>query len=363
MQFDFAEIIVLITVIIYTLLSIFLIFNKKGSKTSDYLFTIFLFTQICYAVGDLMMHKGLYEPPFEKSLLSFLVSCELLYGASLYLYIKSILFSDYRLEKKELIHLLPFLFTILLIISDFFIGHFLYESYVFFRIDKFITRPLSLFYLFSGLYLLYIYKKDIQNSVSNCEPYKITWLYTILILFSISRIIHFYFGLAGFFHLPLFIPAYFCTGSIMVNSIIIISYALFKNEFFQVTKEIIATKYQKTKQADEQLDQYLEKISSFMAAEKPYLNPNLTIDELSGKIEIPPYIISQTINSRLNQNFFNFINSYRVEESKKMLISENDKTILEVLYNSGFNSKSTFNSIFKRFTGLTPSEFKNMSNN
>ncbi|MGC9366431.1 MAG: helix-turn-helix domain-containing protein [bacterium] len=66
------------------------------------------------------------------------------------------------------------------------------------------------------------------------------------------------------------------------------------------------------------------------------------------------------INESLQQNFFNFVNSYRIEEVKKMLVDEvnSDRTILEIMYECGFNSKSSFNSVFKKQTGLTPSQYR-----
>lgn len=64
------------------------------------------------------------------------------------------------------------------------------------------------------------------------------------------------------------------------------------------------------------------------------------------------------MNERLNTNFRNYINSYRIEEAKKILINESDKNILTICYDVGFNSKSTFNTCFKKYTGKTPSEFR-----
>jgi AraC-like DNA-binding protein len=66
------------------------------------------------------------------------------------------------------------------------------------------------------------------------------------------------------------------------------------------------------------------------------------------------------INDLTGKNFFEFINHYRIEEAKRMLTNPKDKkiTVLEVMYQSGFNSKSSFNTLFKKQTGLTPVEFK-----
>ncbi len=77
-------------------------------------------------------------------------------------------------------------------------------------------------------------------------------------------------------------------------------------------------------------------------------------------MKLRPKLLSQAINEGLGKNFFEFINRYRIEEAKRLLTDPADKkiTVLEVLYQVGFNSKSSFNTVFKKQTGLTPSEFK-----
>ena len=102
------------------------------------------------------------------------------------------------------------------------------------------------------------------------------------------------------------------------------------------------------------------KLAQLMQKEKPYLEPELSLNQLAARLAIKPKILSQVINEKLGQNFFDFINTYRIEEAKRLLAEHKDPkiTVLEVLYEVGFNSKSSFNTLFKKNTGLTPSEFK-----
>jgi AraC-like DNA-binding protein len=97
-----------------------------------------------------------------------------------------------------------------------------------------------------------------------------------------------------------------------------------------------------------------------MNKEKPYLMSSLTLKELADKLDMNPRILSQIINDRKKQNFYDFINSYRIEDAKLLLANpaKRKMTILEILYGVGFNSKSVFNTTFKKYTGLTPSEYK-----
>ena len=108
------------------------------------------------------------------------------------------------------------------------------------------------------------------------------------------------------------------------------------------------------------LESYTVKLNEYMEKEKPYLDPNLTLMDLSEKTGIPYRSLSEVINLSLNKNFYDYINEYRIIESTKILLDKESKfkTILEVLYNVGYNSKSSFNTAFKKHTGLTPTEYK-----
>jgi AraC-like DNA-binding protein len=95
---------------------------------------------------------------------------------------------------------------------------------------------------------------------------------------------------------------------------------------------------------------------------KLYREPLLTLKDVAEKSAVPAHYVSQILNEKLNEKFYDYINRYRIEECKKILSthSQNEKTILQILYDVGFNSKSAFNSAFKKYVGMTPSEFKRM---
>jgi AraC-like DNA-binding protein len=98
--------------------------------------------------------------------------------------------------------------------------------------------------------------------------------------------------------------------------------------------------------------------------EKPYMDPNINLMDLGQQVGIPHRSLSEVINNALQQNFYDFINSYRVRESERLLKeSEQYKTVLEVLYEVGFNSKSAFHTAFKKTTGMTPTQFKRVNRN
>jgi AraC-like DNA-binding protein len=112
-------------------------------------------------------------------------------------------------------------------------------------------------------------------------------------------------------------------------------------------------------------ERYLEKLQEVMQGQKPYRDPLLTLDGLAEKVAVPPRHLSFLINNALNKNFFDLVNGYRIEEAKRILRqpAEKSRTVLDVLYEVGFNSKSVFNTAFKKYTGVTPREFRRMSAN
>ena len=122
----------------------------------------------------------------------------------------------------------------------------------------------------------------------------------------------------------------------------------------------LTKKYEKSLLLKSDKERYLKKLIFYMEKEKPYLMPSLTIDELADRLSIPSRQLSQVINESLNRNFFDFVNSYRIEEIKRILLDplSDKKTILEMLFEAGFNSKAAFNRAFKKHAGMNPTEFR-----
>ncbi|REK05654.1 MAG: AraC family transcriptional regulator [Bacteroidetes bacterium] len=114
---------------------------------------------------------------------------------------------------------------------------------------------------------------------------------------------------------------------------------------------------------DEELVILKSQLTQFMLIQKPYLDPDLNLVKLAELFGTSAHKLSYIINTGFNLNFFNFINKHRVEEAKLLLLSPktNEYSILGVAFESGFNSKSAFNTTFKKFTNQTPSDFKKSS--
>ena len=104
----------------------------------------------------------------------------------------------------------------------------------------------------------------------------------------------------------------------------------------------------------------LDRIISLMETDKLYLRPELTLQDLADKLEVPYYQVSVSINEGLHKTFYDLVNGYRVEEAKRLLMDPKNRSnkILAVAFDAGFNSKTTFNTVFKKLTGITPTEYK-----
>jgi len=125
-----------------------------------------------------------------------------------------------------------------------------------------------------------------------------------------------------------------------------------------------AKKYEKSTLTAARAEKYLDKLVNYMEKETPFTDGDLTVQKLAEKLSIPANHLSQTINERLGQTFSDFVNSYRVEAAKRKLLdpAASHLSVLGIAEAVGFNSKSSFNSVFKKHTNMTPSEFRNAHN-
>jgi len=105
----------------------------------------------------------------------------------------------------------------------------------------------------------------------------------------------------------------------------------------------------------------IDRLNEYMCGEQPWLNIDLTLSDLAAAINLNPHHLSQIINSEFGKSFACFINEYRIEAARHLLSVSDNKTVIEIAMESGFASKSSFNALFKKHTGVTPSEYRRMS--
>ncbi len=133
------------------------------------------------------------------------------------------------------------------------------------------------------------------------------------------------------------------------------------SEELDVVNQELKEKYETYRMDEDTASELMKSLKKYMEEEKPYRNPGLSLKEVAQAIDLSPHYLSQLINSYFNMNFYAFINGYRIEEAKHLLTDpeRDDDNIITIAYDSGFNAKTTFNSVFKKYTGLTPTQYRN----
>jgi AraC-like DNA-binding protein len=117
--------------------------------------------------------------------------------------------------------------------------------------------------------------------------------------------------------------------------------------------------YKKSAVDERMMDEYELLLKTFMQKSRIFLEPEISLEDLAAKTNIPRHHLTQLLNERFKKNFYTFINEYRIEEAINRLRDPgSDTSILSLAYDCGFNSKSSFNNYFKKITGLTPSMYR-----
>lgn len=125
------------------------------------------------------------------------------------------------------------------------------------------------------------------------------------------------------------------------------------------TAEDVTGRYAKSGLSDASANEILGGLQRLMETDKPYLHGDLTLNKLAGLLSVTPHNLSEAMNTRLKQSFYDYVNSFRIHEVKRRLLEGDAEkfNILSIAFDAGFTSKTTFNTIFRKQTGTTPSQF------
>jgi AraC-like DNA-binding protein len=143
-----------------------------------------------------------------------------------------------------------------------------------------------------------------------------------------------------------------------VNSIVFLANYRYPRFFRIIESEIKKKKYEKSLLYGVDTGLLGEQLNELMTEQCVYRDFDITLEKLSGMLLIKPHQLSQMLNERLETNFWQYINSFRIEEAKKLLVGNPEQSVISICFTVGFGSKSTFNDIFKKFTGESPSEYR-----
>lgn len=376
-MFSFSDILFLLVLFLLLFISVFLFTSDKGKRISNILIGLFFLTICLNLIDSFLLIKQVY---FQYPSWAGWGSCLLLLcGPLIYFYTQSVLFKDFHFTKKRALHFLPFLFLFIATeISYLAAGHSMQIEILKGILARKLPSAVYFFsviiyvhffcYLFISLRLIKRYQLAASNQYSASEKITIGWLINTIIFFLILMIIS---AVNAYLSFHSWQNAYFAMLSVTVVLLLLfIVLSLFKAlqnpAIFsgwaekKMDEAIQNVKYASSTLREDEKKELLKKLQLHMQQAKPYLEPELTLDDLAAQLSTKPKVLSQVINELLQQSFFEFINNFRIEEARRLLTNPTDKkiTVLEIMYEVGFNSKSSFNTIFKKQTGLTPSEFK-----
>jgi AraC-like DNA-binding protein len=341
---------------------------------------------LIYWLVYLGLYTGTYSLFSNKLFVDHLLSASfisllLLHGPFLYLYISALIYQNFQFSWKKLFHFIPFLlFNLYLLIASFYpeasdrirLDHVNgdHGSPLLFNLLLILTVLSGPFYFMVSIRLFKQLDINIFNNFSSDEQVNLDWLRKLVFSFgAIWTVLMIIATIHHVFHLFSWV---FCTNGMFLSLsvfILLIGYfGLKQKEIFNqhpdpnveyVTEP--RTRYAGVllKEADAEL--YVSQIQQSMSHDKPYLDADLTLPQLALQLQIPSHLLSRVINEKFGLNFFDFINQFRVEEVKiKLNHPEFDHlSLLGIAFECGFNSKSAFNRVFKKLTGLTPSAYKN----
>ena len=364
----------------------FLVFTKKKKMLADKILSFWLlftgthlFSHYLYSIGSLS------DYPLFNALSVFFPMME---GVLMFTYVRTITQKRQRINKLHLLHVIPYIVctTVLLIILFTHnlptISQSIKDLYVntppIIGLMSVLNSLLGPIYIVVCLVILKKHKKNVFRNFSYTEEIDLKWLWYVTISMAFVWLVVI---LANIFS--------FSSGLIsekIANDAIYIAVtiAIFFEGYFGIKQQVIYTpsvklnqskiqvhtiitgspensRYEKSGLKKEESKKLLVELLTYMEKETPYINGKLSLKEVASKLGISNNHLSQVINENLNKNFFDFVNEYRVNLIKEKMKNPANKqyTLLALAYECGFNSKSTFNAIFKKNTGLTPTAYLN----
>ena len=372
--FNFHDLVLIVVIIEGLILSLMTIFTKRN--LSNLLLGLFLFLSAAIAFDVLIYWcVPLRDILAEMSPALFFVMgfAYFLQGPMLYWYTKSLLYRDFHWKRSDLLHLIPFF------VYPFFIYFSVYrhdEEYQLVLIYDYLTmsqldhfavyiwaQKLSpLIYGIFAIKQMVSYRRRIENTYSDTTHIDFSWLNLLLWLFL----------LAWLWALATHVLAQFTPVSVssamgvtnnyltlmLVNALVV--YSLSHSGVFSGIHMETPAPASEPEVVENLPPTYGELLKNAMQENRFYMVVDITLEQLADKLAISPKALSATINSDFGQNFFEFINYYRVEHAKQLLMNNLDKNLdmQSVMQESGFNSKSAFHRFFKKFTQMTPGQFR-----
>ncbi len=356
-----------------------LLFTKKHRILSDTILGICLISISIYLLNYYLHYLGYWQK--YPHLVGATHPFPLLYGPFVYLYVVMNLRKEQRFKWKDILHFLPFMLTYVSMFP-FLFGYSAEQKAMIDEED--FNSPFRYFFILtfieyaivSAVYLIltYIkinhYQRIIKINFGYNEGISLWWLLMLLDGFGIIYAA----GVVSFIYVAQFdlninfgfnaelIPyALFVVFVAFIGFFGIRYQGVFTNEIkaIELVEPQEENKYKKSGLKDAEGELLHQQVCALMQKEKPYLEPKLSLGQLAEMLGVAANKLSQVINQYEEKNFYDFVNGYRVQEFIVRAQCESNKNLnlLGIAYGSGFNSKSSFNQVFKKMMGETPSAY------
>ncbi len=301
-----------------------------------------------------------------------------------YFYARFLTHPDSRFGRKDWLHALPALLYWLAISPDFAVSaqdlnarlsvaaETISPRFILFNLLLVLQ---AMIYLGLTLVLIRKFHQRLRLMFSSLERLKLTWLQQMTFLLIAAWLI---FAMEEFLLMLGINLTSFDLSSLLIGVYIyLMGYmALLKSEIFSQpalagpmhlleamdTEEAMekSNRYEKSGLSPERAQALTSALVEVMDQKKPFTNNELTLADLAEVVQVTPHNLSEVLNIHLQQNFYDFINQYRIEKAKRDLAdpAKHHLKILAIAYDAGFNSKTAFNTLFKQSAGMTPSEYR-----
>ena len=372
--FNIHDLILVLTLAVCVLLVIFQWVLSKQKAIASQLLSGFFVCVGASALGNLLLWNNYinFHGDFLKVILSLgLVIAVVGKGICLYLYVVAITRANFSLRVKDGLHLLN-LFAVVgwVLWGDLDSDRLRFQSPEHTENSILLTnylwhylKILPVVYSFAAAVQIYRYKqqlKEFYSSLSLQGPY---WLLLLTLGFALnwlwSLVVHLLgqsvsFAIADSFGIFDNYITFLLVNALFVYSLLY-AHQLLETKAKPKEKEV-AVEIEVSPEA-------IARIRNTMEKHQLYLTQNLNIEDFSRQVGIHYREVSSIINKEFNTNFFEFVNEYRVNRAKQLLLDPQyaQMTILDILLESGFNSKSSFHRFFKRYVGMSAAEFRKQS--
>lgn len=357
---------------VVSLLLIFFLISKSSNKSlSNKLFALYLLL-ICLDLSSAYSHFFFNRP---NNFFVFLITCSALTIPVLYLYVLSVCYSNFKMKLVHVIHTIPFVLINILLVFDYYgVNAQAKVNYLKSFENQFVIKffysavtVLAFGYLFLIYRVLYRFKRLYYENYSNAELSTYRWLWQLInftaILYFVATIKNSFKFLIkeDFYVITVFLVSVLL---LVVNCWYVIKALKYPILFSGVNSNLQVVGNLDIEKKTSETNDDIKSLKHFMQTEEPFLDASLTLQKLASQLNMPSRELSVLINKYAGKHFFDFVNEYRVKKAKTMLLdtSKNKLTVLEILYEVGFNSKSSFNTAFKKYVGLTPTQFRKKHN-